>query len=47
MDAAVVGIPDEDAGELPAAWVVKKPAATATEEQIIEFVKGDYILCNS
>jgi 4-coumarate--CoA ligase len=39
-DVAVVGIPDERAGELPKAFVVRKNKATVTEEDIVDFVKG-------
>lgn len=37
-DAAVVGILDDQAGELPRAVVVLKPDASATEEEIAQFV---------
>lgn len=37
-DVAVVGIPDERAGELPKAFVVKQPGANITEEYIIQQV---------
>ncbi|CAH1791190.1 unnamed protein product, partial [Owenia fusiformis] len=37
-DSAVMGVPDIVAGELPKAFIVKKPAATITEEQICQFV---------
>lgn len=37
-DAAVVGLPDDEAGEIPAAYVVLKPGASATVEEIQEFV---------
>ncbi|MFB6142392.1 MAG: long-chain fatty acid--CoA ligase [Halorientalis sp.] len=36
-DAAVVGIPDERRGEIPKAFVVPKPGAEATPEDIKEF----------
>ncbi len=39
-DAAVIGLPDDEAGEIPAAYVVLKPGADATAEQIQEFVAG-------
>jgi 4-coumarate--CoA ligase len=37
-DAAVVGLPDEEAGEIPAAYVVIQQGADATAEQIMDFV---------
>jgi 4-coumarate--CoA ligase len=40
-DAAVVGLPDEEAGEIPAAYVVLRPGADATAEQLMEFVAGE------
>ncbi|HVM07939.1 MAG TPA: 4-coumarate--CoA ligase family protein [Acidimicrobiales bacterium] len=39
-DVAVIGIPDVEAGELPKAFVVLKPGAEATEDDIKDFVKG-------
>ena len=40
IDAGVIGIPDLTAGELPAAWVVKKLGANLTEKELIDFVSG-------
>lgn len=40
-DAAVMGITDEDRGELPMAWVVLKHGSSATEKDIVEFVAGN------
>lgn len=37
-DAAVIGIPDEEAGEIPAGFVVLKPGAEATADEIMRFV---------
>jgi 4-coumarate--CoA ligase len=37
-DAAVVGLPDEEAGEVPAGYVVLKPGADATAEDVKAFV---------
>jgi len=40
IDAGVVGMPDIDAGELPRAFVVKRPGSNITEEEIVNFVAG-------
>ncbi|HEX5614429.1 MAG TPA: 4-coumarate--CoA ligase family protein [Acidimicrobiia bacterium] len=37
-DAAVIGLPDDEAGEIPAAYVVLKPGADATAADIQRFV---------
>jgi 4-coumarate--CoA ligase len=37
-DAGVIGIPDEEAGELPFAFVVKQPNAKLTENEVKDFV---------
>lgn len=39
-DCAVVGLPDDEAGELPLAFVVKKPGRTLTEEEVKKYVAG-------
>jgi 4-coumarate--CoA ligase len=39
-DAAVVGLPDEEAGEVPAGYVVLKPGTDATPEDVTAFVAG-------
>jgi acyl-CoA synthetase (AMP-forming)/AMP-acid ligase II len=39
-DAAVVGLPDEEAGEIPVAHVVLRPGIEATEQEIMDFVAG-------
>jgi 4-coumarate--CoA ligase len=39
-DSAVIPIPDEEAGEVPKAFVVLKPGAEATPEEIMEHVAG-------
>ena len=43
-DAGVIGLPDLSAGELPLAWVVRKPSATVSEHQLRQFVDGQYKL---
>jgi acyl-coenzyme A synthetase/AMP-(fatty) acid ligase len=39
-DAAVIAVPDLEAGELPLAFVVKQPGARVTEDEIIKHVAG-------
>jgi acyl-CoA synthetase (AMP-forming)/AMP-acid ligase II len=39
-DAAVIGRPDESAGEIPVGFVVLRPGAEATEADISDFVAG-------
>jgi 4-coumarate--CoA ligase len=39
-DAAVVGLPDDEAGEIPAAYVVLRPGADASAEEIVDYVAG-------
>ncbi|XP_050509309.1 luciferin 4-monooxygenase-like [Diabrotica virgifera virgifera] len=40
LDVGVVGLPDELAGELPVAFVVKKPGVAVTEQELQDFVAG-------
>lgn len=40
-DVGVVGVPDEDVGELALAFVVLQPNATLTKELIVKFVAGN------
>ena len=40
VDVGVIGLPDEAAGELPHAWVVRKPGSKVTEQDIVKFVEG-------
>jgi len=40
-DAAVTGKPDEYSGEVPMAFIVKKPGANITAQDIQEFVKRE------
>ncbi|MEY2471097.1 MAG: hypothetical protein QOK28_426 [Actinomycetota bacterium] len=39
-DAAVIGIPDDEAGEIPAGYVVLKEGQQATEDEIKEFISS-------
>lgn len=41
QDAAVIGLPNEEAGELPLAFIVKKPGRNITEKEIEKFVAGE------
>ena len=38
-DSAVIGIPDDEAGELPKAFIVLKPGAEATADDLQSFIK--------
>jgi len=40
LDAAVVGKPDEEAGELPTAFVVKRPNSNLMEKDVQDFVSA-------
>jgi 4-coumarate--CoA ligase len=40
-DAAVIGLPDDEAGEIPVGYVVLRPGATASPEEIMRFVAGE------
>lgn len=40
IDSGVVGVPNDEAGELPLAFVVKKPGARVTEKDVSDFVAG-------
>jgi acyl-CoA synthetase (AMP-forming)/AMP-acid ligase II len=40
MDAAVVGVADEESGEVPAAFIVLRPGADTGEAEILDFVAG-------
>ncbi len=44
QDAAVIGVPDKQAGELPRAFIVKKPHSNVTETDIITFVQSECFL---
>jgi 4-coumarate--CoA ligase len=35
---ALCSYPDEDAGQLPMAFIVRKPGSNLTEQQVMDFV---------
>jgi long-chain acyl-CoA synthetase len=41
LEVTVAGVPDPQRGETVKAWVVRKPGATTTAEELIEFSKGE------
>ena len=43
-DCGVIGIPDERAGELPKAFVVKKAGHKVTSKELIAFVAGKVLI---
>ena len=47
QDAAVIGLPDEESGELPLAFIVKRPGSNVTAAQIVEFVNGEFTIKNN
>lgn len=42
IDAAVIGIPDKESGELPRAFIVKAPNTDLTEQEVVKYVDGKY-----
>ena len=40
VDAAVVGLPDTEAGELPMAFIVRRDGSSVSEDQLQTFVAG-------
>jgi 4-coumarate--CoA ligase len=40
QDAAVAPVPDEAAGELPRAYIIKRPGSAVTENDIAKFIAG-------
>jgi long-chain acyl-CoA synthetase len=40
IDAAVIGIPQDDFGEQPMAFIAAEPAAELTEKDVLEFLQG-------
>ena len=41
-DVGVIGIPDEEAGEVPRAYVVKRAGSATSEEELHNFVDSRY-----
>jgi acyl-coenzyme A synthetase/AMP-(fatty) acid ligase len=46
QDVAVIGIPDEQAGELALAFVVRQPGSKLTEKEVVDFVAGKINILN-
>lgn len=44
-DAAVTGLPNVEAGELPMAFVVKTAESTLTEKDVVDFVHSWVLNC--
>jgi hypothetical protein len=40
QDAGVIGMPDEEAGELPRAYVVRKPNSQVTAAEITHYIES-------
>ena len=40
-DAAVIGVEDQSAGELPRAFIVRRSGVTVSEQEIYNFIKGE------
>ena len=43
QNVCVVGIPDEQAGEVPMAFIILKEGATITQQQIVQLVDSKYM----
>ena len=43
LDVAVVGMPDDRAGELPRAYVVCRPDSAVAPPDILKYVEGKFI----
>jgi fatty-acyl-CoA synthase len=41
LECAVVGMPDERWGEVPQAWVTRRPGIDVTERELIDWVRGE------
>lgn len=41
LDVAVAPVPDQSAGEVPRAYIVKRPGSTVTSEELIVFLSGN------
>ena len=46
-DAAVIGVVNEEAGEFPKAYIVKKPGKSIDPKDIVAWVKGECVAFKS
>lgn len=42
-DAAVIGVPNDISGEIPTAFVVKKPESTIGEKELVDYAAGTLV----
>ena len=43
LDCAVIGVPDEAAGEVPRAYIVTQPGQELSDDELNNYMAGVYI----